>query len=174
MRQFRGRTILAAAMVVGLAAMVAAQPPAGAGGQGMGPGMRQGMGGQGMRGMGPGGGPMGALKLTQAQRDAIQKLQEQHRADNQAKAEALRGLRDKLHTAMFEDQASAAELARAVGAAEAEMIQLRVAHQIEIINQLTPEQKKIALDLKMFGPDGMGPGGPGGMRGGRGQGPVKK
>ncbi|HEX7485812.1 MAG TPA: Spy/CpxP family protein refolding chaperone [Vicinamibacterales bacterium] len=173
MRRFYGHTILAVGMVVGLVAVAAAQPPAGGAGmrgRGMGPGMRQ--------GMGPGGGPMAALKLTAVQRDAIQKLQEQHRAANEGKADQMRGLREGLRAAIFAgDEQAAMAKAHEIAAFEADLLPSRVALQIEIVKQLTPDQKKIAMELGLFGPEGMGPAtmGPGGIRGRRGgQPPIKK
>jgi Spy/CpxP family protein refolding chaperone len=121
------------------------------------------------------------LKLTPEQREQIQTLHKKHRAANQVSAETLRGLHEKLRATLFgENPAEALEIANEIGRLEAQLLPSRVALQIEIVKQLTPEQKKIAMQRGLFGPEGMGPGhmgpdGPGGMGGGRGgQPPVKK
>jgi Spy/CpxP family protein refolding chaperone len=166
------RTMLTAAMVMGAAAIVAAQPPAG----GM-PGGRMGQpGGPGMRGMGPGGpagNPMAALNLTPEQREKVQALQQRQRDGNREAGERLRGLNEQLREALFGDNPDAAvEIAKEVGQIEGQLLPSRVAMQAEIVKLLTPDQKKIAMELNLFGPNGgIGPGGPGG-RGG--QAPIKK
>jgi Spy/CpxP family protein refolding chaperone len=173
MRKIFGQTMLAAVMVVGLAAAVSAQPPAGGGGRGQG-GMRQGMGPGGQ-----GGGPMAMLNLSAEQQEAIKGIQEKHRAANQQSAEALRGLHEKLRVALYADkpdQAVLAGLVGDIGRLEAGLLPSRVEMAVEVIGLLTPDQKKIAMEHNLFGVDGMGgPMGPGGPRGGRGgQQPVKK
>jgi Spy/CpxP family protein refolding chaperone len=158
------RTMIGRAMavigVVGVVAVAAAQQPAP--GRMMGPqgGMRQ--------GMGPGGpgGPMAALKLTQEQRDQIQAIQQAHQQANQEQAQQIRGLNGQLRTALFGDSPDqAVEIAKQIGQLEAQLLPTRVAMQAEIVKLLTPDQKKIAMELNLFGQNGMGgPGGPG-MRG---------
>jgi Spy/CpxP family protein refolding chaperone len=169
MRKIFGQAMLVAVVVVGLAAAIGAQPPAG-GGRGQG-GMRQ--------GMGPGGGPMAMLNLSADQQAAVKAIQEKHRAANQPTGDAMRGLREQLHTALFADspdKAQIMELASQIAKAEAGLLPARIEMQLEMIAVLNPEQKKIAKEHNLFG-DGMrgGPMGPGGPRGGRGgQGPVQK
>jgi Spy/CpxP family protein refolding chaperone len=152
----RRRMLMAAAVVVAVAAMAAAQPPQG-GGRGM-------QGGQGMRPGGPGGpgNPMAALKLTQEQRVKVQEIQQKQRDANKEYGEKLRQLNDEMRAAMFGDNPSqATEIAKQVGQLEAQLLPSRVAMQIEIIGVLTPDQKKIAQELNLFGPGGgMGKGGP--------------
>jgi Spy/CpxP family protein refolding chaperone len=161
------KAFVVGAVAVGLVAVAVAQAPV-AGGRGKGgPGMRQGMGpgGPGMRqGMGPGGpGPMAALKLTDEQRTQIQAIQEKHRLANQDQAEQLRNLHEQLRAALFgETPDRALELAGQVAQMESQLLPSRVGMQIEIVKLLTPEQKKTALQLNLFGPNGqMGPGGRG-------------
>jgi Spy/CpxP family protein refolding chaperone len=169
------RTILAATMVIGVAAMVAAQPPAG----GMQGGRMGQQGGPGMRGMGPGGpggNPMAALNLTPEQREKVQAIQQKQRESNRDAGEKLRDLNGQLREALFgENPDAAVEIAKEVGQLEGQLLPSRVAMQAEIVKLLTPDQKRIAMELNLFGQSGgMGPGGPG-MRGGRdGQPPVKK
>jgi Spy/CpxP family protein refolding chaperone len=156
--------MMAAGLVVGLAVMVGAQPPAGgAGMRGRGMGMRQ--------GMGPEGGPMAALKLTPEQHQAIQGIMQ---AQREASMEKVRELRKRLHKAIYADGNvdAATTLATEIATIEAKN---RVQMQMAMKAVLTPEQLKIVLDTGMeFPPAGMGPGGPGGMRGMRGGQPVKK
>ncbi len=136
---------------------------------------------QGGRGMGPGerggpGNPMAALKLTQEQRVAVQEIQQKQREANKEYGEKLRLLNDEMRAAMFGDDPSRAiEIAKQLGQLEAQLLPSRVAAQIEIIGVLTPDQKTIARELNLFGPNrGMRMAGPG-MRGGRGgQEPTKK
>jgi Spy/CpxP family protein refolding chaperone len=174
MRTNLGRTILAAAMAFGLAAAVAAQSQ---GGQGMrGQGMMGQQGGPGMRqGMGPGGSPMAALNLSPEQRAAIQAIQQNHRAATEKASMRLRDLQQQLRDALFGAHPDDAKgLVAQMAEAEAQLLPARVAMQIDIVKQLTADQKTIAKELNVFGAGGM-PGGPGGMRGGRGgQPPVKK
>lgn len=159
MRTMVWRTMMAAVMVVGVAAWVSAQPPAGGVGQGPGgPGMRQ--------GMGPGGrGGLGALKLTPEQRKKVQALQQNQRAANQDAVEKLRGLNEQYRAALFGDNPDQAiGIAKQVADLEAQLSPARVAMQVEIVKLLTPDQKKIAMELNLFGPAGPG------MRAGRGGG----
>jgi Spy/CpxP family protein refolding chaperone len=168
MRRFYGSAILAAAMVIGLAVMVAAQPPAG--GQGMrGAGMGQGMG----QGMGPGGGPMAALNLTADQQKQIQAIVQTEREKHQADMKQVRELRKQLHETLYGgtgDEATALNLAIEIATIEAK---LRIPIQKAVAAVLTDEQRKIVIESGMeFPPAQMGPGG---MRGGRGgQGASKK
>ena len=181
MRRILRHAVVAAIFVVGLAFVVGAQPPAGQGmpRQGGMPGMRgQGPGGPGGRGMGPGG-PMAALKLTAEQQKQVQAIMEADRADHQALADQLRAKHEALRDALFGDNPdSATGLAGEIGQLEAQMLPARVAMQIKVLQVLTPDQRKLAKDLDLFGGGPMGQGrmGPG-MRGGRGtagQPPVKK
>jgi Spy/CpxP family protein refolding chaperone len=160
MRRFYGRTMLAAGLVIGLAAMVGAQPPAG------GAGMRG-------QGMGPGGGPMAALKLTSEQHEQIQAIMQKQRDANQTAMVQVRELRKQLHAAIYADgnEGAAVKLATEIATIEATH---RVQMQLALKTVLTPEQLKIVLDSGMdFPPAGMGPGAMRGRRGGQPP-PVKK
>jgi Spy/CpxP family protein refolding chaperone len=161
MKRRYGYGIVAGLIVIGLAATLAAQPPAGG----------QGMRGQGMGPGGPGGGPMAALNLTAEQRQQLQAVMQTERETHQAAMANVRDLRKKLHQALYGggDASGAVALATQIASIEAEA---RVGMQIAAAAILTPDQKKILLDSGMeFPPAPMGPGG----RGGRGgQGPVKK
>jgi Spy/CpxP family protein refolding chaperone len=170
MRRRDGYGIAAGLIVIGLAATLAAQPPAG--GQGM---RGQGMG-QGMRGQGPDGGPMAALNLTAEQRQNLQALMQTEREARQATMAQVRDLRKQLQQALYggekPDQAAASKLASEIAAIEADARVRTLAAAADI---LTPEQKKILLESGMEFPQGpMGPGGPGGRGGRGGQPPVKK
>jgi len=160
MRRIYGQAILAAVMVIGVAAVVAAQPPAG---------------GQGMRGqgMGPGGGPMAALNLTADQHDKLRAIMEAQRESNQATMEQVGKLRKSLHDAIYgdtPDEAAALSLATQIATLEATS---RIHLQMAAKGVLTADQLKIVRDSGMDFPPGQM--GPGGMRGGRGgQPPVKK
>ena len=169
MRRFYGYSALAAAMVVGLAMMVAAQPPAG--GQGM-RGQGQGMRGQGP---GPGGGPMAALKLTDEQQQQLRTLMQTERGAHQAEMEHVRELRKQLHGMVYGgggDGAAALALATEIATIEAKA---RIPMQMAAAAILTPEQRSIVIESGMaFPPAQMGPGGPGGRGGRGGQAPGKK
>ncbi len=164
MRRFYGQGILAMAMVIGVAALLAAQPPAGG----------QGMRGQGMRGQGmeAGGGPMAALKLTAEQQEQVRAILQAERDENRATMKQVRDLRRQLHQAVFGsgDEAAALGLASEIGALEA---RLRVRMQFAVAAVLTPEQRKIVIEHEIEFPQAQM--GQGAMRGGRGgQAPVKK
>jgi Spy/CpxP family protein refolding chaperone len=176
MRRFYGHGILAVVAVIGLAALAAAQPPAGGQGmrgQGMGPGMGPGMGmGQG-QGMGPGGGPMAALKLTAEQQQQLQALMQTEREAHQAAMAQARELRKQLQETIYGgsgDETAALALASQIAGIEAKA---RIHMQMAAAAILTPDQRKIVVDTGIeFPPARMGPGG---MRGGRGgQPPIKK
>jgi Spy/CpxP family protein refolding chaperone len=175
MRRRYGYGIAAGLMVIGLAATLTAQPPAG--GQGMrGQGMRgQGMG-QGMRGQGPGGGPMAALNLTAEQQQALQALMPAEREKHQAAMVQVRDLRKQLLNALYggekPNQESALKLANDIASIEADA---RISMQVAAAGILTAEQKKILVERGMeFPPAPMGPGGRGGRGGRGGPPPVKK
>jgi Spy/CpxP family protein refolding chaperone len=145
-------------MVAALAVTVLAQPAAG--------GRR--MGGQGMalrmgQGMGPGGGPMAALKLTAEQRQQLGAIVQAERETQRAALERVRPMRKQLHEMIFGgsgDQAATVALAGDIATIEAtaRIHLLRAAAAI-----LTPEQRKIVVESGMQFP----PPGPGGRRGGR-------
>ena len=177
MRTTLGRMVMGAAVVVAAVAAIAmAHAPQGGGRsvQGM-----QGM--QGMQGTGPGGSggpgnPMAALKLTQEQRSKVQEIQQKQRDANKESGEKLRLLNEEMRAALFgDDPSQAVEIAKQMGQLQAQLLPSRVATHVEIIGLLTPDQKKIAQELNLFGPNGgMRMGGPG-MRGRRGaQAPIKK
>jgi Spy/CpxP family protein refolding chaperone len=78
-------------------------------------------------------------------------------------------LQRKLQQAMFggdqPDLAAIESIKQEIVAAEARMLDTRIATEMEIAKILTPEQKQRLLDL----PPPMGRGGPGRMMGGRGR-----
>ncbi|MBE3072524.1 MAG: Spy/CpxP family protein refolding chaperone [Acidobacteria bacterium] len=173
----RTRTLIGICAVAALVALVAAgvvvaqvQRPGPMGGLMGDPGMR-GMGqmgrGQGSmgrrqgpmgRGMGPmmgGRGPMerglmlGQLDLTEAQRDAIKKIQESHRSEIQAIAEqeipARRAVMDATETG---DETAIREASGKLGALMTEGAVLRGKIHTEIFGVLTPEQKEKAKKFR--------------------------
>jgi Spy/CpxP family protein refolding chaperone len=163
MRRFYGYGVFAVAMVVGLAVMVSAQPPAGGQGmrgQGQGPGMRG-------QGMGPGRGPMAALKLTDEQQRQLRTLMQTERETHQAAMDQVRELRKQLHEKIYGsgDEAAALALAGEIASFEAKA---RIHMQMAAAAILTAEQRKIVVESGMEFPPQMGLGGRGG------QGPGKK
>lgn len=146
----------ALALTMGLSVMAAAQPARGG----------RGFGGHGFRGPGgPGGGalggllgvhpdlPLGALKLTDAQREQVRGILQSHRSE----AESLRQRSDAAHealraatTASTVDEAAIAQQGQAFGALIADAAVLRAKVRSEVLAVLTPEQQaeatKIAAD----------------------------
>lgn len=131
-------------------------------------GMGMGMGG---RMGGPGGLqiPLGALNLTDQQKQAIQKLVQANRPAGPPKT---MDLQRQLREAIFGDpqnQGAIEALKAQIAAAEAEQLRTRVDLEWQVAQILTPEQRKQVLDMPA-GPGrgrggmmGRGPGGPGRM-----------
>jgi protein CpxP len=160
------RTVWTTAIVVALAALVTiplvAQAPQGRGfGRGMGMGMGPGPGGQGGRGGGPGG-PMAILRgieLTDAQRDEIRAIMDEHRQD--APAQKVRELDKQLQLAILADAPDASkldELKAAIAAGTAEEIGRRIEVESKIVQVLTPAQRAQAREniAKIGPPPGRG------------------
>ena len=156
------RTIWATIGVVVLAGLVAlplmAQQPQGRGmGQGTG---RQAMG----RGMGPGGpgGPMALLRgvqLTDAQRDQIRAIMEEHRED--MPADRVRDLDKQLQLAVLADAPDMQKieaLKTEIAARAAEALAMRIDVETRIVQILTPAQRAQARENigRMGPPPGRG------------------
>ena len=165
------KTLRLTAVVLGLAAAGAAMaqgygPGCGPGG-GYGPGMMGGEYGPGMMGGGcgrgtmgghnPGGGmlgsrPLGALDLTDDQRDKIFAIQEEARSKNfgtmtQMRAEQYKVA--KMYNAEKADPKLIGEQQKKVDELRRQMIQSRVETRTQVEAVLTPEQKK---QLRQYGP----------------------
>ena len=165
------KTLRLTAVVLGLAAAGAGMaqgygPGCGPGG-GYGPGMMGGEYGPGMMGGGcgrgtmgghnPGGGmlgsrPLGALDLTDDQRDKIFAIQEEARSKNfgtmtQMRAEQYKVA--KMYNAEKADPKLIGEQQKKVDELRRQMIQSRVETRTQVEAVLTPEQKK---QLRQYGP----------------------
>lgn len=135
-------------------ALAFASPLAGAQGPGMmGDGMRgQGMMGQGMmgQGMGPGmgaqqGGMLAALNLSDAQREKVLAIQEEHRKKNWAAMGEVRAEQYKLrglYGAEKLDADKVAEQQKKVDELRRQMLKSRIEAHNQIAALLTPEQRK--------------------------------
>ena len=131
--------------------------------------------GRGM-GMGPGGGPGGPggpfpmmreLNLTEAQREQIRTITEQHRSDNPPQ-QKVADLERQLRIAILGDGQNIDQLKAALIAAHNEALTERIEIQTRIAQVLTPEQRAKEKELLSKMPEGRGRG-PG--RGGPGGGP---
>lgn len=153
------RTVWTAIMVIALAGLVSipmmAQQPQG---RGMGRGMGMGPGGPGGRG-GPGGpgGPMALLRgidVTDAQREQIRAIMDEHRAD--APAGKVRELDQQLQLAILADTPDTQkidELKAAIAAGTAEELATRVEIESKIVQILTPAQRAQAREnVSKIGP----------------------
>jgi Spy/CpxP family protein refolding chaperone len=92
----------------------------------------------------PSAGPMGALNLTQAQRDEIRTLREAQRKDSQALREQMRAARQQLQQAMradVPDEAAVRSAAGAVAALQADLAVLQARARGQLMTVLTPEQQ---------------------------------
>jgi Spy/CpxP family protein refolding chaperone len=129
-------------------------------------------GGRGPGRMGPMGPPNGPppfpfddLQVTDAQRDQILAIMQQHRTEGEPGG--LAQLQRKLQQATFggtePDLAAIQQVEQEINAAEARMLRARIATQIEIAHVLTPEQKQTLLQMR----PPMGAGREGMMAGGR-------
>ncbi len=156
MRRFSGYALLAAVLAIGLAVASAAQAQA----SGQAPqGQRMGPRGGGM------GGAMAALKLTDDQHQAMQKLMETFRTNNESLMQTLRTAQDAYRTALYgTDPTGANDKFDAVVAAQDSLLRARLALQVQFSQLLTTEQRQIALTNHIDLPP-MGPMGPGRMRG---------
>ncbi len=149
--------ITVAAIGFGSMAIVAAQGP-GPGGFGRGR-MHRGPGQWGMGpmvGRGPGAmfglGPMAReLGITDAQREQIKGVMEQHKAEFQAIQERARTARSELHAAVTADVADEGLIrlkSTALAAVQADRTILGVRVRGEVFNLLTPEQQTKAKELR--------------------------
>ena len=131
-------------------ALALASPLAGAQGPGMmGDGMRgQGMMGQGMMGQGMGaqqGGMLAALNLSDAQREKVLAIQEEHRKKNWAAMGEVRAEHYKLRGLYGAEKLDAdkiAEQQKKVDELRGRMLKSRVEAHNQIAALLTPEQRK--------------------------------
>lgn len=142
------RTLWMTIVVVALAGVVAipmtAQQRQGRGfgpGMGMGPGEGRGPGGPGRMG----GGPMALLRgiqLTDAQREQIRAIMDEHRED--APDGKVRDLNEQLQLAILADTPDTAkidELKTAIAAGAAEALARRVDVESKVVQILTPAQR---------------------------------
>jgi Spy/CpxP family protein refolding chaperone len=130
-------------------ALALASPLAGAQGPGM---MGDGMRGQGMmgQGMGPGmgaqqGGMLAALNLSDAQREKVLAIQEEHRKKNWAAMGEVRAEQYKLrglYGAEKLDADKVAEQQKKVDELRRQMLKSRIEAHNQIAALLTPEQRK--------------------------------
>jgi Spy/CpxP family protein refolding chaperone len=92
----------------------------------------------------PPAGPMGALNLTQAQRDQIRTLREAQRKDSQALREQMRAARQQLQQALkadVPDEAAVRAAAGAVAALQTDQAVLQARAKGQLMTMLTPEQQ---------------------------------
>ena len=114
-------------------------------GQGM---MDQGMMGQGMMGQGMGaqqGGMLAALNLSDAQREKVLAIQEEHRKKNWAAMGEVRAEQYKLRSLYGADKLDAdkvAEQQKKVDELRRQMLKSRIEAHNQIAALLTPEQRK--------------------------------
>ena len=150
------RTALLFATTLALASPLAGAQGYGQGmtGQGM---MGQGMMGQGMmgpgmmgQGMGPGmmggqGGMLAALNLSDAQREKVLAIQEEHRTKNWAAMGEMRAEQYKLRSLYGAEKLDAdkiSEQQKKVDELRRQMLKSRVAAHNQVAEVLTPEQRK--------------------------------
>jgi protein CpxP len=130
-------TAAAALLATGLATAALAQ------------GGRHGFGGPGR--MGGFGLPLRALELTEAQREQVKGVMQQHRADMQAVGkrlhEARRAQRDAIETVPV-NEALIRSTSQTLATAETDMAVLQARIHSEIWNLLTPDQQAKAKELK--------------------------
>jgi protein CpxP len=149
------RTAGALTLVLGLAATAAAQPP-GPRGRGDGqflptPDGPRGPGGPGGRMMGPLGGlialhpdlPLPGLDLTDAQREQVRAIMQNHRDEGRALLQRAQAAADGLQkaTATSIDEGAAAQHGQALGGTIADAAVLRARIRTEVFAILTPEQQ---------------------------------
>ena len=130
-------------------ALAFASPLAGAQGPGM---MGDGMRGQGMMGQGMGhgmgaqqGGMLAALNLSDAQREKVLAIQEEHRKKNWAAMGEVRAEQYKLRSLYGADKLDAdkvAEQQKKVDELRRQMLKSRIEAHNQIAALLTPEQRK--------------------------------
>jgi protein CpxP len=150
----RLRKLIGLGAVLGLAAAVSAGVLHA--GQGPGPGFGRGMRG-GPGGPGPGGlggdilRGLGRLDLTDAQREQVRTILQQHRAEFEALRERGQPAREALGQAIQAepvDEALIRERHAAVAAVEADGAVLAANVRAEVFQILTPEQQQKARDLR--------------------------
>lgn len=157
------RTVLAAGVAVALVAGAAAVTAAARGqGPGGGPGMMgPGPGGPDGPGFGPGrrgpGGPVGLMRglrgldLSEAQRESVRAIAEQHKAEFQSIGERMRTAQKALHEVEIAETLDEAAIRAKVSdraAVEADAAVLRARVHQEVWALLTPEQQQKARELR--------------------------
>jgi periplasmic protein CpxP/Spy len=144
-QRFRSKTVMigaALALAVGLASAVYAQND--------GPGRRGGFG-HGFGGPGRGGFPFAALNLTDAQREQVKTVMQQHREEMRAAGkqlhEAFAAQRNAVET-MPVNEGLIRSTSQALATAQADMAVLQARVHSEVWSLLTPEQQAKAKELK--------------------------
>jgi len=142
----RFRSLMAGAAVVGMLAtgIAFAQGPRGGG-----------PGGRGMRGpMGPGGGPglaLGALNLTEAQREQVREIRERYREQTQAAAKRLADALDKQRAAIETvptNEGLITSMTQDLVQAQIDVALQEARLNTDVWSVLTPEQQAQATKLK--------------------------
>jgi periplasmic protein CpxP/Spy len=142
-QRFRSKAVMigaALALAVGVASAVHAQ--------GDGPGRH---GGFGFGGPGRGGFPFAALNLTDAQREQVKTVMQQHRDEMQAAGKQLRDAFDAQRKAvetMPVNEGLIRSTSQSLANAQADMAVLRARIHSEVWSLLTPEQQAKAKELK--------------------------
>ena len=112
---------------------------------------------------GPRGGGLEKLNLSDEQRQQLQQLMQAEREANREIAGRMPELQSQLQEAIFLGKGDLNAIAEQINAAQAKMLQARIAHQQKVAGILTPEQREQMAKMRPMGP------GPGPMgRGGRG------
>ena len=132
--------LVAAVAIVTLSAQAQEEPPARPDRQGHARGIGCGFG------PGPG---LARLNLTDEQRQQIRAIMQEARESNQAAQKTAGDLQRELRAAVFADtpdQAKIDELKAAIGEAQAEGLNTRIAVELKIAQVLTPEQRTQARE----------------------------
>lgn len=98
------------------------------------------------------------LNLTDAQRDEIQKLREEHRAATREHAQKLREAKQQLHAELFADnpdQGKIATLKSSIAELSQQLQASRFEQQERYSRILTPEQRKLMREHRQFRGDRM-------------------
>jgi periplasmic protein CpxP/Spy len=145
-QRFRSKAVVigaALALAVGLASAVHAQ--------GEGPGRRGGFGFGGPGGPGRGGFPFAALNLTDAQREQVKTVMQQHRDEMEAAGKQLHDAFDAQQKAIETipvNEGLIRSTSQSLANAQADMAVLRARIHSEVWSLLTPEQQAKAKELK--------------------------
>jgi Spy/CpxP family protein refolding chaperone len=142
---FGAAALIALGMLTTVPHMGAAQGQPPPGSMGRGPGGPGGRGGFGMGRGGPGG-PMGLgidpRDLTDAQRDQVKAIRDNHAAEMKPLIERTQKARQALNNAVLTSVGDIRGLAFEVGSAEGELAFQQAQIETEILGVLTPEQKQ--------------------------------